>query len=63
MSTEAKILSFSATEAQLNGRIPEQLEFIESGGYIFLRESAGVEDCSLRPIGVAVQKFGRVRAW
>jgi hypothetical protein len=62
MSKKAKILSFPA-EAQLNARIPNQLEVFESGGHIFLREPAGVVDRSLHSIEAAVLKFWRVRAW
>ena len=63
MSTKAKILSFPAAEAQLNARIPDQLDVFESGGYIFLREPGAVEDRSLHSIEAAVLKFWRVRAW
>jgi hypothetical protein len=63
MSTKAKILSFPAAEAQLNARIPNQLDVFESGGYIFLREPGAVEDRSLHSIEAAVLKFWRVRAW
>ena len=62
-SNKAKILSFPAAEARLNARIANQLDVFESGGYIFLREPAGVEDRSLHSIEAAVQKFWRVRAW
>jgi hypothetical protein len=61
-SNKAKILSFPA-DAPLNARIPDQLDVFESGGYIFLREPAGVEDRSLHSIEAAVLKFWRVRAW
>jgi hypothetical protein len=63
MSTKAKILAFPAADAPLNARIPDQLDVFESGGYIFLREPAGVEDRSLHSIEAAVLKFWRVRAW
>ena len=63
MSTRAKILAFPAAGAPLNARIPDQLDVFESGGYIFLREPAGVEDRSLHSIEAAVLRFWRVRAW
>jgi hypothetical protein len=63
ISTKAKILAFPTAEAPLNARIPNQLDVFESGGYIFLREPAGVEDRSLHSIEAAVLKFWRVRAW
>ena len=59
---KAKILLFPA-EAPLNARIPDQLDVFESGGYLFLREPAGVQDRSLHAIEAAVLKFWRVRAW
>ena len=62
-SNKAKILSFPAAEAQLNARIPNQLDVFESGGYIFLREPGAVEDRSLYSIEAEVLKFWRVRAW
>jgi hypothetical protein len=62
ISNKAQILSFPA-EAQLNARIPDQLDVFESGEYIFLREPVGVGDRSLHSIEAAVLKFWRVRAW